>query len=302
MPKDSHTPEPRSPTLHSFADTAALGRQLARALGMTLAPVTVHQFPDGETLVRVSPATGTQAFLLRSLANPNLKLIETLLAADALRRAGAQRVILIAPYLPYMRQDTVFTPGEPISQKVISDCLGRSFDLIVTIEPHLHRTRRLSDVFPCRTVALSAAPILARWIQRTGRRSLIVGPDEESEPWIRAIADTARLPWIVGKKERLGDQRVQIQFPALPSCARAVIVDDIASSGSTLAVAARALRRAGVPTVDAVVVHAIFAPGALERIRIAGIRQIVSCDTIPHPTNAIRVLPLLVATMKEMLV
>lgn len=290
-----------SPTLHSFADTATLGRHLARALAIPLAPVTVHQFPDGETLVRVSPAVSTQAFLLRSLHHPNAKMIETLLAADALRRAGAQRVILVAPYLPYMRQDTVFTPGEPISQQVIADCLGRAVDHVITIEPHLHRTRRLSDVFSCGTTALSAAPILAEWIHRTGRRSLVVGPDEESEPWIRAIADPAHLPWIVGKKERLGDQRVRIQFPALPTCARAVIVDDIASSGGTLAVAARALRRAGVPLVDAAVVHAIFATGALARIRTAGIRKIVSCDTIPHPTNAIRVLPLLVSAIKELL-
>jgi ribose-phosphate pyrophosphokinase len=301
MPKKKDTSQSVVPMLHSFADTATLGRQLARTLGIPLAPVTVHQFPDKETLVRVSPAVGTQAFLIRSLYNPNTKLIETLLAADALRRAGAQRVILVAPYLPYMRQDTVFTPGEPVSQKVIAACLGRSFDHLVTIEPHLHRTHHLSDVFPCRAVALSAAPVLAQWIHQTGRRSLVVGPDEEAEPWIRAIADTAQLPWVVGKKERLGDQRVRIHFPALPSCSRAVIVDDIASSGSTLAVAARTLCRAGVPTVDAAVVHAIFASGALRRIRTAGIRKIVSCDTIPHPTNAIRSLPLLVTAIKECL-
>lgn len=295
------TAEAPSSTLHSFVDTGTLGRQLARTLGISMSPVKVHQFPDGETLLRVSPLVGTQAFLVRSLHNPNTKLIETLLAADALRRAGAQRVVLVAPYLPYMRQDMVFTAGEPISQQVIADCLGRSFDHIVTLEPHLHRIHQLSEVFPCSTVALSAAPVLAQWIQRSGRHSLVVGPDEESEPWIRAIADMAQMPWVVGKKQRLGDHRVRIHFPALPVCSRAVIVDDIASSGSTLAAAARTLRREGIPTVDAAVVHAIFAEGALRRIRTAGIRKIVSCDTIPHPTNAIRSLPLLVTAVKELL-
>jgi ribose-phosphate pyrophosphokinase len=134
-----------------------------------------------------------------------------------------------------------------------------------------------------------------------GRDSLVVGPDEESAPWIRAVADSAQLPWVVGRKVRLGDRRVQIQFPALPKCSRAVIVDDISSSGGTLAEAANALRREGISAIDAAVVHAIFAPRALTRIRAAGIRTLVSCDTIPHETNAVRSLPLLASALKELL-
>jgi ribose-phosphate pyrophosphokinase len=105
----------------------------------------------------------------------------------------------------------------------------------------------------------------------------------------------------VGRKERSGDRRVRIQFPALPPLSRAVLVDDISSSGGTLAEAARALRRAGVSTIDALVVHAIFAPGALRRMHAAGIRHIRSCDTIPHPTNALRAAPLMAAALQEML-
>jgi ribose-phosphate pyrophosphokinase len=115
---------------------------------------------------------------------------------------------------------------------------------------------------------------------------------------VRAIAHEAHTLWVVGKKERRGERRVQIHFPALPSCSRAVIIDDIASSGGTLAVAARALRRQGIPVVDAIVVHAIFAPGALTRIRAAGVRRMLSCDTVPHPTNAIRSAPLVAAALQ----
>jgi ribose-phosphate pyrophosphokinase len=77
-------------------------------------------------------------------------------------------------------------------------------------------------------------------------------------------------------------------------------VDDIASSGGTLAAAARALRRRGLARVDALVVHALFAPGALRRLRSAGIERVVSCDTVPHATNRIGVAPLLAgALMRE---
>ncbi|MBI1815118.1 MAG: ribose-phosphate diphosphokinase [Deltaproteobacteria bacterium] len=284
--------------LHTFADSARGARDLATHLG-TAPPalVEVHRFPDGETLVRVAAPVARHAVLVRSLFDPNTKLIETVLAADALRRSGAHTVTLVAPYLPYMRQDAVFRAGEPISQRVIGSLLRRAFDRVLTVEPHLHRTRHLAETFGRGARALSAAPVLAEWLRRAEGDILIVGPDSESEPWVRAIGRAAHRPWVFGSKQRLADRSVRIHFPPLPATTRAVIVDDIASSGATLAVAARALRRAGIRTVDAIVVHAIFTPGALARIRAAGVRRIVSCDTVPHPTNRIATAPLLAAAL-----
>ena len=284
--------------VHVFPDSEIFGQQFAHAAGFAQKPVVLHHFPDGETLVRVYAPPGRHAILVRSLHHPNTKLVETLLAADALRRTGAHRVTLVAPYLPYMRQDAVFAPGEPISQYVIGDCLHRAFDRVLTLEAHLHRTTRLSDVISPRAKSYSAAPAIAHWVRETEPEALIAGPDAESEPWIRSIARAAQCRWVVGEKSRLGDRRVAIHFSALPNATRAVLVDDIASSGATLSAAARFLRRAGFSTIDAVVVHAIFAPGAQARIARAGIRHLVSCDTIPHPTNAIPVASLLAKTVR----
>jgi ribose-phosphate pyrophosphokinase len=251
--------------------------------------------------VRIRPPAANTAVLVRSLHDPNGKLIEVLLAADALRRSGARRVILLAPYLPYMRQDMMFTPGEPISQQVIGTTLGRAFDGVLTLEAHLHRIQCLEEAIPCQALSISAAPLLAAWVRRAGKGCLVVGPDAESEPWVRDIAQRAGTPWIVGRKERHGDHRVRIHFPPLPPCSRAVIVDDIASSGGTLAVAAKTLRQHGVATIDALIVHAIFSPGALARIQRAGVRQILSCDTILHPTNMFRSASLLAPALRELL-
>jgi ribose-phosphate pyrophosphokinase len=169
------------------------------------------------------------------------------------------------------------------------------FDRVIAIEPHLHRVP-LGDVVPGRARAISAAPAVAAHIAGL-RGCLLAGPDEESAPWIRAIARSAGLPWVVGRKTRASDRSVRIAFPDLAggvtrACPRAVIVDDVASTGATLAGAARALRRAGAARVDAIVVHAIFAPGALALCRAAGIRRVISTDTIPHATNAISAAPL----------
>jgi len=274
--------------IHCFADTDAFGRALARSARLGIARIVVHRFPDAESSVRVRRPVGRHAIVVRSLADPNAKLLEVALAADALRRAGARRVTLVAPYLPYMRQDAVFHPGEANSQRVVCGWLGTHFDGLLTLEPHLHRISTLAEVFPGRARALSAAPLFRDWLRRAGPSTLLVGPDRESEPWIRAIASGTGNPWTVGIKTRLGDRRVRIRFDAVPSQSRALIVDDIASSGITLAEAARALRARGFRRVDAAVVHAIFAPGSIGRIRAAGIRSIISCDTIPHPTNRLR--------------
>jgi ribose-phosphate pyrophosphokinase len=280
--------------LHAFADSAAFARSLARQAGIACTAIDEHRFPDGESLVRVRQPTGRHAVLVRTLHEPNAKLVEVALAADALRRAGAKRVTLVAPYLPYMRQDVVFSAGEPVSQRVIGAWLGATFDRVLTVEAHLHRIRSLAEVVPTRARSVSAAPALAGWIRRRGGPGcVIVGPDVESEPWVRALAHAARLPFVVGAKERSGDIEVDVRLPGLPRAKRALIVDDIASSGQTLARTARALRAAGVSTIEAAVVHAVFAPGALARIRRAGIQRIVSCDTIAHPTNAVPVARLL---------
>jgi ribose-phosphate pyrophosphokinase len=283
------TPDRR---IHAFDDTAAFARRLARAAGVSSARVRVHRFPDGESLVRVARPVGRHAYVVRSLHDPNAKLVETVLAADALRRGGARTGMLVAPYLPYMRQDATFRAGEPVSQRVIGACLGRAFDGVLTVEAHLHRVARLRSVIPGASRSLAAAPAIAAWLG-ADPDAWLVGPDAESRPWVEAIARAARARCVIARKQRRGDREVAVRVPPVPAGIRAVIVDDIASSGATIAATARALRRAGAGVVDAVVVHAIFAPGARRRMREAGVRRVVSCDTIPHPTNAIPLAALL---------
>ncbi len=275
-------------SIHCFADCRALGRRVARRSGALCQRFEEHRFPDGETLLRVKGTPGRRALVLRSLHDPNTKLIEVVLAADALRRAGATTVGLIAPYLPYMRQDILFHPGQPISQRAIGEMLGHAFDEVWTVEAHLHRIDRLSEVFPCKAHSIPAAQALAKWVAKRPCPDLLVGPDEESLPWIRDLGELSGIPWVVGHKRRAGDIRVLVSLPSGIKARRALIIDDIASSGGTIATTARGLRKAGVEQIDAAVVHAIFARGALERIRRAGVERIVSCDSVPHESNAIR--------------
>ena len=275
-------------TIHAFIDSEHLARRMAKVGRAGFAPIAAHQFPDRETLVRVRRPAGREAALVRSLDDPNRKLVEILLAADALRRAGARSVALVCPYLSYMRQDKVFRPGESLSQSVIGRVLSGSFDRVITVEAHLHRIHNLAAVFQCEAQSLSAAAAIAAWIRKTAHEGcIIVGPDRESGRLVSEVAQLTGLESMVAIKKRLHDRSVKVSFRRAPNASRAIIVDDVASSGATLAAAVRALRRMRIEPIDVVVVHALFERGAIARIREAGARRIVSCDTIAHSTNAI---------------
>lgn len=287
--------------LHSFAESGRLADKIAGILRLECAPIEDHLFPDGETRIRVQPPGGHTAVVVRSFVEPNAKLVEVLFAADALRRAGTKRIILVAPYLPYMRQDAVFNQGEAISQRVIGALLSSGYDRVLTLEPHLHRITKLSEVFECPARSLSAAPAIAEYLRERSPVELIIGPDEESKRLVREVARINRIEWVIAEKHRLGDRSVQIKLPLIPSgLRRAALIDDIASSGATLAAIARELSAIKIATECAIVVHALFAGPAVSRMRKAGIRKIISCNTITHPTNQIEVAPIFADALRTL--
>jgi len=111
-----------------------------RFLRVPLRRISIHQFPDGETLASIGQRrTRSDAIIVRRLDNPNLKILQTLFVADALRRSGARKVTLVVPYFPYLRRDKVFHHGQALSAKVFGELIGHRFDRVITIDPHLHR-------------------------------------------------------------------------------------------------------------------------------------------------------------------
>jgi ribose-phosphate pyrophosphokinase len=272
---------------------------VAQAADLPLAPIHRHHFPDGEIKLRLPVPLPGKVVLLRSLHQPNEKLVELLLAASTARTLGAKHLTLVAPYLAYMRQDIAFQPGEAISQRIIGSFLAELFDAVITVDPHLHRVATLQEAIPTGdAIVLSGAPLLADLILQRRQQPLLVGPDEESAQWVAQAAARHGFDYAVCRKMRHGDREVVIELPATPVAGRAVVLlDDVASSGHTLAQAARALLAAGAATVDVAVTHALFAEGAVPLILDAGVNEIWSTDCIPHPSNAVAMAPLIAAAL-----
>jgi ribose-phosphate pyrophosphokinase len=275
--------------------------RLARAAGLDYADVAIHRFPDGESLVRLPPQLPEHVVLCVSLNDPNEKLVELELAAATAPTLGAKRLTLVTPYLGYMRQDTAFHPGEAVSQRIVGALLARHFDTVITVDPHLHRTHDLRAAIPVRrAVALTAAPLMVAWLRERAERPLLLGPDEEAEQWVGAIAAASGLDHGVSRKQRLGDRQVRVELPTLPFAGRhIVLIDDVASTGRSLAAAAEQLRAKGAASIAVLVTHALFVGDALERLHELGVRDIVSTDSVPHPSNGMPLDTLLATALPE---
>ena len=273
------------------AEAAAAG--LARHLQAPLATVESRRFPDGESYLRLaSEVRDADVVVVASLRDPDPQALGLWYLADTARELGARSVGLAAPYLPYMRQDRRFHAGEAITSRTFADFISRRFDWLVTVDPHLHRIASLAELYQVPAQAVASAAAIARWVGTQVNRPVIIGPDSESEQWARDVADRIGCPAIVLEKLRLGDRSVEISVPAADAYRdrTPVLIDDIISSARTMAVAVRQVHSAFGSAPVCVGVHAVFAPDALLVLQQAGATRIVTCNTLPHETNAIDVL------------
>lgn len=277
---------------------------LADLAGLERVAATVRHFPDGESHVRVEGSVaGRHALIACTLDRPDDKLVPLLLLAAAVREAGTLSVGLVAPYLPYMRQDRRFHPGETISARHVAAWISQQINWLVTVDPHLHRITDLSQVYSVPTRVVHAADGVADWIRTHVPSPLLIGPDEESAQWVSEVALRAGAPFVVLTKTRHGDRDVQVSVPNVERWRShtPVLVDDIVSTARTMIETVNRLRQAGLAAPTCVAVHAVFAQTAFEDLRSAGAGDIVSCDTIRHPSNRISMAPAIAATVRHFL-
>jgi ribose-phosphate pyrophosphokinase len=282
----------------------SLAEALASHLHCPASVIEAHRFPDGETVVRLRTAVaGRTVVLAARLDHPDKKTLAVLFAADAARELGAGHVGLVAPYLPYMRQDDRFRPGEAITSRTYARLLSSTVDFLVTMDPHLHRWPSLDAIYTIPSRVVAAAPAIAEWLLREVPQPIIVGPDSESEQWVADVAARVDAPYIIMTKERRGDRDVLVRMPdgASSGGRTPVLLDDIVSSGHTLATASNVLRAAGWGRPQCIAVHSLVDAAGMDLLHRAGIARIVTCDTVPHPTSAIPVAGLLAEGIRGLL-
>lgn len=271
-----------------------LAEELAQLTGSETGAIETRRFPDGETYVRVhGEPKDRDTYLVCTLADPDHHLLPLLFAARTIHASGAKIVTLIAPYLAYLRQDTEFHKGEAVSSRIFADLIGREFDGLVTIDPHLHRYRSLDEVYSIPSKVVRTSELIGAWVRENVASPVVVGPDAESAQWVEAIAASAGCPWSTFTKERHGDRSVRLVPPKEEFRDRTpVLVDDIISSGATMIGAARILAAQQWPAPYCIAVHALFDAATATQLKSLT-RAVLTTDTIANPFSHFRIAPLI---------
>ena len=274
----------------------AAARALAERSGAEVGALTVRRFPDGETYVRLgTEVRDRDVALVCSLHRPDDKLLPLAFVAETARELGGRSIGLVAPYLAYLRQDRRFQEGEGVTSRYFAQLISAAVDWLVTIDPHLHRLPSLGAVYSIPGRVLHAAPYVSAWIREHVPPAVLIGPDAESAQWVEAVARAAESPFVVLEKVRRGDRDVEVSVPQIESWRQRtpVLVDDIISTGRTMIETIGHLRRAGLRAPVCLGVHAVFAGDSYQELLTAGAAMVVTCNTIPHPSNQIDLTPLL---------
>lgn len=289
-----------------FEEDTKIATSIAKQSKLTPLLISRHRFPDGELKLKLPTELSEHAVIFRSLDHPNEKLVELLLCGQTARELGVKKLMLISPYLAYMRQDIAFTPGEAVSQRIIAQFLGSIFDTLITVDPHMHRISKLEDVAPnLQTIVLSGAPLLGDWIADQFKLAsiapILIGPDGESEQWIAQAARKHSFEYAACHKVRHGDFAVEIKLPDIPLHGRhVVILDDVASSGRTIAGASKLVLAAGASNVDVAVTHALFSGDARQVIQNAGVRHVWSTDCIQDASNVVSIATMIAEALMQL--
>ncbi|HZT50199.1 MAG TPA: ribose-phosphate diphosphokinase [Hyphomicrobiaceae bacterium] len=289
--------------LFALEATAGLGKSVADLLGHPLSPHEEREFEDGEHKARpLQPPLGRDVYVIQSLhsgpaMSANDKLCRLLFFIGALKDAGAARVTAVVPYLCYARKDRRTKPNDPVTTRYVAglfEAVGT--DVLLTLE--VHNPAAFENAFRCRTVALTATPLLAAHAKELGDDELcVVSPDAGGakraellretleavcgRPIRKAFADKHRSAGVVTGDLLVGDV----------AGSTALIVDDLISTGGTLLRAAKAARGAGARRVLALVTHGLFMPGSAAVLADPAIDKVVVTDSVPPfrlPGEAVR--------------
>jgi ribose-phosphate pyrophosphokinase len=267
-----------------------LGGKIADNLNLNLTGAGLKTFSDGEVYCRYEESIrGADLFIVQSICGSEIEgltvndaLMELLLMVHAAKHASAHRIIAMAPWYGYSRQDKKSAPREPISARLVAEMLeAAGIDRLVTMDLH---AGQMQGFFSRPVDHMTAMPILTQYVQdQLGHEELvIIAPDAGRVKLVRKFAQKVGAPYALLEKERPAQQVAEIGYVIGDVKDKtAVIVDDIIDTGGTLSAAAQTVLDEGANKVYAVATHGVFSGNAFETLAGSPLAGILVTDTVP---------------------
>jgi ribose-phosphate pyrophosphokinase len=295
-----------------FAGTAsrALAGEIARELGGAVAGCTIERFPDGEVSVRLlEPVCRRHVFLIQSTSPPvNDHLMELLVLADACRRAAAERITAVVPYMGYARADKQHGRREAITARVVADLLQAvGVTHVVTMDLH---TPQIEGFFNVPVDALTAVPTLSDTLrERLPRDAVVVSPDRGRVSLATQYAACLGTSVVVLHKRRDSGTETEVTHIVGDVAGRScLVIDDMISTAGTMAQTVRALLSNGArPDIVVAATHGLFLRGAREKLDVPAVRDVFVTDTVETPAkdwpklHVVSIAPLIAAALSRFL-
>ncbi|HBU76646.1 MAG TPA: ribose-phosphate pyrophosphokinase [Muricauda sp.] len=276
--------------LFSLPGNQELTELLAKKMKAEIGECNIRKFPDGESYTRIlSDVKDKCVVLVCTLHEPDEKLLPLYFLSQTAKSLGAMCTCLVAPYLAYMRQDKIFNEGEGVTSGFFGKLISGFADSITTIDPHLHRIHSLGEVYRIPNRVIHAADEISKYIKENIHNPVLIGPDSESEQWVADVAKKAGAPFTVLQKTRHGDRDVEVSVPEVDKFkdATPVLVDDIISTARTMIDTTEHLKSTGMKPAICIGIHAVFSGNAYQDLWDAHVKDIITCNTIPHQSNKI---------------
>lgn len=288
-----------------------LASEVAKYLDTELVPTTAYDFANGEIFVRFEESVrGCDAFVLQTHSLPiNKWIMEQLIMVDALKRASAKRITVVAPFLGYARQDKKHRGREPITSRLVADLFKQAgADRLMAVDLH---TAQIQGFFDGPVDHLFALPIMADHIKASVDTSevTVVSPDAGRVRVAEKWTDVLGAPLAIIHKRRDPDVPNQVKMFEVVGDVQdriCVIVDDMIDTGGTIVKAAETLFEAGAKDVIVAATHGIFSEPARERLSQSAISQVLVTDTLPIPEDrkfdslkVLSIAPLIATAIKE---
>ncbi len=281
-----------------------VARSISNYLDIPLGDTLVGKFSDGETRVQIGQnVRGRDVFIFQSLCNPvNQNIMESLIMADACRRASAGRITMVAPYYGYARQERKDAPRAPITARLVADLFeAAGVNRLLTMELH---TGAIQGFFNIPVDHLYAKPVFAKYFEENGfpENAVVVSPDAGGVERARAIAKLYNAPLaIVDKRRDQPNESSVMNIIGDVAGKNAIVVDDICDTAGSLTKAAGAIIAAGGKSVSAVITHPVLSGPAIDRIEASCLDKLITTDSIPLNDRAKSCKKIVVTSVAEYL-